>query len=37
MGIHMNAGKARQARKRRLWADTPERRLELVDSVLALG
>ena len=37
MGIHMNAGKARQARKRRLWAEIPERKLELVDGVLVLG
>ena len=35
MGIHMNAGKARFDRERRLWAESRERELQLVDDLLA--
>lgn len=35
MSIHMNAGKARFDRERRLWAESRERELQLVDGLLA--
>ena len=35
MGIHKNAGKARFDRERRLWAESRERELQLVDGLLA--
>ena len=34
MSIHMNAGKARFDRERRLWAESRERELQLVDGLL---
>ena len=35
MGIHMNAARARFERERRLWAESRERELALVDETLA--
>ena len=35
MGIHMDASRARLARETRLWADSREREMELVDDLLA--
>lgn len=35
MNSHMNAGKARLAKERRLWAESREREHQLVDDVLA--
>ena len=35
MSIHMNAGKAKFDRERRLWAESRERELQLVDDLLA--
>ena len=35
MSIHMNAGRARFDRERRLWAESRERELQLVDDLLA--
>ena len=35
MDIHMNAHRARLDRKRRLWAESREREMQLVDDVLA--
>ena len=35
MEIHMNAHVARLDRERRLWADSREREMQLVDDVLA--
>ena len=37
MDIHMNAGKARFDRERRLWAESLERELQLVDDLLPPG
>ena len=35
MDIHMNAGKARFDREKRLWTESRERELQLVDNLLA--
>ena len=35
MSIHMNAGRARFDRERRLWGESRERELQLVDGLLA--
>ena len=35
MDIHMNAHRARLVKERRLWAESRERELQLVDDVLA--
>ena len=35
MGVHMNAHRARLRRERRLWAESREREMQLVDDVLA--
>ena len=35
MSIHMNAGRAKLAREARLWAESRERELQLVDDLLA--
>ena len=35
MDIHMNAHIARLVRERRLWAESREREMQLVDDVLA--
>ena len=36
MAVHMDAGKARPAKEKRLWAESRERQHQLVDDVLAL-
>lgn len=37
MGVHMDAGRARLTREARLWAESRERELQLVDDLLAPG